>query len=907
MDMNTLVLTQYRNGDKYNDFIGKYYHFPVNSNKSYLSMFDKLPVEFIYYEPSKHGRGEFYGYGRITTPPFVDKNDEDYYFAEISDYKPFNSPVSYKNEKGEVIEQKYNPNTYNYNNAVRRISKDFLDAVCLDGHILLNFESDAHLVNILGEQLIGSEKVGILELVKNSIDAGASYCRIRFEKLPQLSDVNQNQYIFKSLPGPIILIEDDGIGMNRETIENGWLRPASTLKTNVKIKLREERANAEATGNLGAYQSVISQLKKEHGGRIPLGEKGVGRFATNRLGSKLIIRTKTKDSPEELVLRLNWDDFETKQGQKKNLNDVGIELTREPLSRDYGERNSGTQIIIYGGRENFEFDEEKIRDINRSILRLNSPNPNPNISNPPFHSYIECPQIANLERGEVYTEFVPNFSLDAIVDEMGIVSQYTLKFSPPASVPLPEEIWEDTNYDLRTSSYEYWKGNNSEILRKPACGSFYIHLDAWYRARPWIEGINQREMLDYLSNYGGISIYRDNVIIFPAESGTKNDWLNLSQRNIKQGFRISYYNLIGNIELEQYENIDLIDKTNREGLIENLAYKDLAKLVETIIQRILEVKYISKRDEYTNLTKGVIRNPKQLGEVTKVSSSIIDGINEHYSIEEDPWKILEQLGETVIERRAGLVNLSESIKNLRKSISLIEGVQERLTEQAGFGLAAAVSIHELNKIATNFYRGITDLIKAGDPHNFQLESLQATSESLKSELKRLSPLRTIRNESKREFCVSQALNYAKEMFKGKLNRNGILLDIKLDNDICVFARYSTLCQIFVNLFDNSIYWLSFVPKEARSICIRLNSRNRSVVFADSGIGIDDAIRPYLFEAGYSMKIPPSGLGLYICKAYMIAMKGSIYETPMQNRLENHNGAQFTIDFNHVPERKEADK
>ena len=56
-----------------------------------------------------------------------------------------------------------------------------------------------------------------------------------------------------------------------------------------------------------------------------------------------------------------------------------------------------------------------------------------------------------------------------------------------------------------------------------------------------------------------------------------------------------------------------------------------------------------------------------------------------------------------------------------------------------------------------------------------------------------------------------------------------------------------------------------------------------------------------------MKIPPSGLGLYICKAYMNAMKGSIYETPMQNRLENHNGAQFTIDFEHVPERKEADK
>ena len=904
MDTNTIVLTQYRNGDKFNDFIGKYYHFPVNSKKSYLSMFEKLPIEFLYYEPSKHGKGEFYGYGRITTPPFVDKNDEGHYFVEISDYKPFSSPVYYKNGLGELIEQKYNPSTYNSNNAVRRISKDFLDTICLDGHIILNFESDAHLVNILGEQLIGSEKVGILELVKNSIDARASYCRVRFEKLPLLPLVDSSHYIYNNLTGPVILIEDDGIGMSRETIENGWLRPASTLKTNIKTKLREERINAEITGNLGAYQAIVNQLKKEHGGRIPLGEKGVGRFATNRLGRQLVIRTKTFDSPDELVLRLNWDDFESSDGQKKNLNDVGVELAREPLSRDYGDRNSGTQIIIYGGRKNFEFDEEKIRDINRSILRLNSPKPNPSISNPPFHAYLECPQIDDLDRKEVYTEFIPNFSLDASVDETGVVSKYILKFSPPASVPLPEETWEDVNYDLRTSSYEYWKGSNNDILRKPVCGSFYIHLDAWYRAKPWIEGINQKEMLEYLSNYGGISIYRDNVIIFPAESGTKNDWLNLSQRNIKQGFRISYYNLIGNIELEQYENIDLIDKTNREGLIENQAYKDLAKLVETIIQRILEVKYISKRDEYANLTKGIVRDPKKLGEVTKVSSSIIDGISEHYSIEDDPWKILEQLGNSVDERRAGLVNLSESIKNLKKSISLIEGVQEKLTEQAGFGLAASVSLHELNKIASNFYHGIIELINSENPNGFRLEDLRSTSESLKSELKRLSPLRTIRNETKREFVVSQAINYATEVFRAKMNRNKIKLNVDIDRDIVAFARYSTLCQIFVNLFDNSIYWLSFVPENLRNISIKVETSNRIIVFADSGIGVDDAMRPYLFEAGYSMKIPPSGLGLYICKSYMNAMKGTIYETPTFSRMNNICGAQFTIDFSHVPERKE---
>lgn len=902
---NTLVLTQYREGDEYNDFIGKYYHFPVNQSKSYLSMFDSLPIEFIYYEPIKSGKGEFYGYGRITTKPFKDKNNDGYYFIEIADYKPFKEPVSYKNAQGEVIEKIYNPNTYNSNNAVRRISKSFLDDVCLDGHILLNFESDAHLVNILGEQLIGSEKVGILELVKNAIDASASYCKVRFEKVPKLPSIDSKQYCFGELEGPIIVIEDDGVGMNRETIESGWLRPASTLKTDIKNRLREERENAEKSGNIGAYQTIVDQLKKEHGGRIPLGEKGVGRFATNRLGTNLIIRTKTVSSQEELVLRINWNDFEFTDGRSKNLNSIGVELTKEPLSRNYGKRSSGTQIIIYGGRKDFEFDEEKIKDINKSIIRLNSPNPSPNISNPSFHAFMECPQIEDLETKEIYEDFVPNFSLEALVDGNGIVSDYSLKFVSPPSVPLPNEEWVETNYDLRTSNYNYWKDSQTGVLRKPTCGSFYIHLDAWYRVKPWIDGPDQQEMKNYLSNYGGISIYRDNVIIFPAESGTKNDWLGLSQRNIKQGFRISYYNMIGNIELDQSENLDLIDKTDREGLIENQAYNDLSKLVEAVIQNILEVKYISKRDEYTNLTKGIIRDPLKLGEATKASSEIIDGIYEHYSIEEDPWKILRKLGNSVQERRAGLINLSESIKNLKKSVEIIEGVQDKLTEQAGFGLAAAVSIHELNKIATNFYTGITELINKGFENNlFQLEDLRSASDSLRSELKRLGPLRTIRNERPREFKVSQAINYAAETFKRKRKDNNIELDLSIDNDITVYARYSTLCQILVNLFDNSVYWLLFEPANKRKISIKVFSNERIIIFGDTGKGIDGAIRPYLFEAGYSMKIPPSGLGLYICKSYMNAMGGTIYETPVSNRLENSKGAQFTIDFNHVPQRKE---
>ena len=45
----SLVLVQHRTDSTYNDFIGKFYHFP----KYYLKKFGNLPIEFIYYEPAK--------------------------------------------------------------------------------------------------------------------------------------------------------------------------------------------------------------------------------------------------------------------------------------------------------------------------------------------------------------------------------------------------------------------------------------------------------------------------------------------------------------------------------------------------------------------------------------------------------------------------------------------------------------------------------------------------------------------------------------------------------------------------------------------------------------------------------------------------------------------------------------
>ena len=97
-----------------------------------------------------------------------------------------------------------------------------------------------------------------------------------------------------------------------------------------------------------------------------------------------------------------------------------------------------------------------------------------------------------------------------------------------------------------------------------------------------------------------------------------------------------------------------------------------------------------------------------------------------------------------------------------------------------------------------------------------------------------------------------------------------------------------------------------LKRTEKKILVKLNSQYRTIIVADNGPDINESIIPYLFQPGYSLKIPPSGLGLYICKYYMQSMKGDIYLTNQRERIDSMAGAQFTLDFAKVPKNKEQE-
>ena len=766
----------------------------------------------------------------------------------------------------------------------------------------VNFDADVHLIQVLGEQLIGSEKVGIFELVKNAYDAGATHCDVWIEKVPGLGKAEFSDPQIADLEGPVITIIDNGSGMDENTIRNGWLRPATRTKTNVKERMKREREQAARRGTLDAYERLVAGIKLQYGGRIPLGEKGVGRFAVQRLGRHLILQTKTSEDERFWELEIDWDDFIPPNDEPLNLQDVPIRLLRRRSEPDSPIVPCGTMLRIFGGCKGFEWTEAILREIGQALAMLGSPSKSRSPAD--FRVEFHCPQLAGA-RFEVLAETVPApFLCTAIVDENGC-ADIEICLNPPGSlsVPLPSQVWRES-VDLRTHPPEnkpdYWRENGSRSpLRRPACGPFALEVRCWLRTEDWVESPDLKEFTGFLDEFGGIGIYRDGMNIVPPQLGTREDWLLLSKRHIKQGKRISYYNLWGAVDLEQKDTLALVDRTSREGMLDTLAFRDLAELVRTIVIVYLEMRVLETRDNYSRL-----RSPKaDLADLEKkgsLASKVLKQVAASYDFDLDSLAIRPMLGQHDDPRKV-LASVADTPKEFEQAVEDLREQSDALAEAAGYGIAIAVAVHEIEKVTSNLYFGIERLrkqIQGLSPELYRESGdLAGTAQSLLNELKRLAPLRVTRLERRRRFRIRESILAAKGAFQTAWAELGIdFAGPAKEQDFEVYGSFGACSQVFANLFDNATYWLRAMPEGPRRIIVRALPHERKVIVADSGPGIAEKVRPHLFELYYSLKNPPSGLGLYICRYYMRQMKASIRESRSGERLPGLDGASFTLQF-----------
>jgi len=106
-------------------------------------------------------------------------------------------------------------------------------------------------------------------------------------------------------------IVDNGSGMSRADLENGFMRLASDEKVRNPVSRKYGRARA--------------------------GKKGIGPFATERLGAMLTIITQTEEEDRAWKVTIDWTAFE--QGQ-----DIG--LVPNTINQVAKERPHGTRPLI---------------------------------------------------------------------------------------------------------------------------------------------------------------------------------------------------------------------------------------------------------------------------------------------------------------------------------------------------------------------------------------------------------------------------------------------------------------------------------------------------------------------------------------------------------------------------------
>lgn len=767
---------------------------------------------------------------------------------------------------------------------------------------VVHFVPDAHLIQVLGEQLISSEKVGVLELVKNAYDAGATQTDVWVEKVPGMSSAPLSDPSLDELDGPVITISDDGSGMTEQVIREGWLRPATRLKTSIKDRLRHESQIADERGTRVEFEQIVSAIKAENRGRIPLGEKGVGRFAAHRLGRFMSLQTKSADETAEWFLQIDWKEFETEGDKPKDLDSVPLTLVNRPPTRDYGSNDSGTVLRIWGGRKGFEWTEDTVRGIGQSIALLRSPNPDRRPGG--FEVEYHAPQLSD-DTFEFPAETVlAPFQLTAIVDEEG-KAEIEINFIPPRSldVVMPLEVWEE-NADLRRSppsnDPNYWlPTDRSKIRRRPQCGPFTVDIKLWLRTKKWVDFPDFGEFRRLLDEFGGIGVYRDGLTILPAQLASREDWLRLSKWHIQKGARISYYQMWGSVDLDQEHTLGLIDRTSREGMLETRAFADLRELIRPLIfalaRRVQEMRAREKL-----LRRGKRLSNSVLNKRVRTASEVLRVLSTNYDFSKDTSSLTSIIGQSENPEQT-LKLLAKSFDEIRRELKELREESNALLEAAGYGIAIAVGIHEIEKVTASLYSGLQKVGRSISPldqeAHKEIESLEDTAKSLLNELKRLAPLRVTRLEKKRAFKIRDAVLAASSGFRITWEDLGVVFHVPpKKDDFTMFGSFGACSQVFANLFDNSTYWLRSSSSEKRRLMVKLSPSNRTAVVADSGLGIAEEIRPHLFEMFYSLKNPPSGLGLYICRYYMAQMGGAIRESHERERLPGFGGAQFTLLF-----------
>jgi hypothetical protein len=426
------------------------------------------------------------------------------------------------------------------------------------------FDSDGKLFKHIGRNQIDSETIALIEIVKNSYDADATEALINFESVSKHNGE--------------IIVTDNGHGMTLDQFKEYWMCPGTAHK-------EKERTSPKF-------------------GRTMLGRKGMGRFGTDKIGAKVVVKSKTKNEQLTFAATIDADAFEKPNAKFQNTPILLKFLPKKDLKFVEKDFEVGTQIRMKKLRRTWS--KKMISEVREELCKMISPD---EISSN-FKIVFDVKDDAALT-GKLENSIKDGFSHELLV-EVDDKDNYVIKLK--GKKVRAGNVLSDC-LELFTSSDSE---NMDNIEIKDSFNSFgpiygrILYFDSG--------GLKSHASSKHgkRADHTGVKLYRSGFIVKPY--GEKhNDWLKLKAKRSTKGWRyyINADKITGFINIDPHKNPNLEDTTNRQGLIDNEEKNTFeyffSEIVIEELNKVLEKEATTQKE--TNLKKRHQNITRQASEI----------------------------------------------------------------------------------------------------------------------------------------------------------------------------------------------------------------------------------------------------------------------------------------------------
>ena len=401
----------------------------------------------------------------------------------------------------------------------------------------LQFKVSSAVKDLVGKDLIRNENIAIFELVKNSYDAFASKVEITFE--PER-----------------IIIADNGKGMTLDDLKNKWLFLAYSAKKDGTEDKDEDAEKQES------YRDKIN--------RHYAGAKGVGRFSCDRIGSSLILKTKSQKDNNAEQLTINWKDFE--QDQKQEF--ININVKHETLFEvpKFPENQPTGTILEITNLRNI-WARPEILGLKQSLEKLI----NPFSESLDFTIEIICDWAKKEDEKQKLNGAFDKDIVNGLIKNS--ISQVIGLKTTKIDVVLNEKYIETSVIDRDSEIYRIRESNCFDKLTSVTINLYFLNKAAKtsFSMKMGVQPVN----------YGSIFLFRNGFRILPFGNPGDDSW-KIDYKK-QQGYArfLGTRDLFGRVDIQTDNIEDFKEVSSRDGgLVESETTLQLRRLFEITHKRL---------------------------------------------------------------------------------------------------------------------------------------------------------------------------------------------------------------------------------------------------------------------------------------------------------------------------------